>query len=161
MMLLLRASPLHLITAPLSNWRSAVNILSNQCHPSPSPQAAAINPSCSGMPGLTKMVALPQTSFYNGWVELPPSYSSTFKYECVLCCLSSAGWFKECRLVKGRALKCVAAILHKCTMHLSAFLFYFLPKLHVLLKDQKINTISVISTFFFLSFYWDDLTKTA
>lgn len=75
----IKNKPLHLITGPLSNWRSAVNILNNQCHPSPTPQAAAINPSCSGMPGLTKMVALLQTSFYNGCVELPPGYASTFK----------------------------------------------------------------------------------
>lgn len=54
----IKNKPLHLIRAPVSNWRSAVNILNNQCHPSPTPQATAINPSCSSMPWLTKMVAL-------------------------------------------------------------------------------------------------------
>jgi len=88
----IKNEPLHLITAPLSNWRSAVNILSNQCHPSPTPQAAAINPSCSGMPGLTKMVALLQTSFYNGCVEIPPSHVSTFKWESVFLLFVRCGW---------------------------------------------------------------------
>lgn len=61
-MLFIKNHALHLIRAPHSNWWSAVNILRNQCHPSPTLQAAAINPSSSGMPGLTKMVALCQTS---------------------------------------------------------------------------------------------------
>lgn len=69
--------PLYLITARLSNWRSAVNILCNQCHQPPLPTEQPLTllvPTCLG----SLKWWLYSKRLSNSYVELPPSYVSAF-----------------------------------------------------------------------------------